>query len=441
MGTKQKKQQPSVSTRILRTGPAIIDDITERYGPSVDVNLCQGVPRIGISDKVQEKLAMVLRDSQIMMEISKYGDLVGLPDLLKLWGNVLAGGYNNKPELDLDDLDELKTIFLSHELMITAGANQGFVNVILTICDQNDEVILVLPYYLSHVNALVMTGVVPIPVPVDHKTFIPRIEDIKARLTERSKAIVIVNPGNPSGIVTPKYLIEQVSSLCKDHGIWLVIDEAYREFLYDDKPGFFSPEPDGHTIKLYTMSKVYGMAGWRVGAILYPELISTEMKKVQDTIPTHASLISQVAAYEALKENPLYGKESYVNKLRFVRSCFLQHLKDAYSMAPGTSFVIPNGAFYFFLPYDEVVYIPLKTEREARYAVEFLATKFHILVLPGFSFGMCGYIRASYGKIDAKEAKKVSFLFGTAFHALLKDQKRRRRESASMKPSKNQQNN
>ncbi|PXF45664.1 Aspartate aminotransferase [Gracilariopsis chorda] len=426
------EKQPCTSHRIQQTKPAIIDELLKKYSSTVNLSLCQGAPFIGMPPEAQESVQHFLQDPATAKQMCEYGDVVGSEDLRRLWGNILGRGYNNQPKFPSDDLHSLDTLFPKHELMITAGANQGFVNIVLALCDSGDEVLLVLPYYFSHENALVMAGVVPRAVPVDVTTFLPNIEDIGDRITEKSKAVVIVNPGNPSGVVFPSSLLQKISTMCKKRNVWLILDEAYREFSYrDDDKTVFSPEPDEHIIKLYTMSKVYGLAGWRVGALLYPKRISADMRKVQDTIPTHASLLSQFVACEALKHSPFYEKDNYISMMRFVWVQFCEAVKKAYCAVSLSNYVLPCGAFYFFLPYDDTQYIAEKTEADDSFSVDFLATRFRILVCPGFSFGMCGYIRVSYGRIKPTQAKKASLHFGNAMSALLKEQSRRRETKSS----------
>lgn len=307
------------SYRIQQTAAAVIDDVINQYGEGVQFNLARGGTFYGPSDIVHKKMVSLLQqDTNNVQQLSQYGDVLGTPELRKLWANVIVNGYQDQNEFsakEIDDsrLDDVDKLLPCQEIMITAGANQGFMNVILTLCDSDDEVLLILPYYFSHFSALVMTRVKPVLVPVNKKTFLPNLHDIVIRISSKSRALVIVNPGNPSGITFDEGLVKQIAKLCRSRRIWLIIDHAYREFVFGGESRIlFSPTEDSGIIHLYTASKAYGLAGWRIGALLYPKTLSDGMRKAQDTIPTHASKFSQFVAQEAIRCNPLYEDEQAV---------------------------------------------------------------------------------------------------------------------------------
>lgn len=392
----------------------------------VTYDLSVGSTHFGMSGAVKSAICADLQGSAEQYSyFSKYGSPAGLDNLRKLWANIIVNGYTFTGQFsdgNLKQLPDLNHLFPNHEFMITAGANQAFVNTILATCDVEDEVLLVLPYYFSHVTALAMANVRPVFVPVDEKTFFPSIPDIQARVSSKSKALVVVNPGNPSGRVFPKQLLEQIDSFCKQNSLWLILDEAYRELVYEGPDKIvFSPLPNDNIIKMYTMSKVYGLAGFRVGGLLYPKRLSKTMVEVQDTIPTNVSHMCQRVAYHALKQNPfeLGPCENNLNLMNKVRLIFAKELHAAYdSFGLSHRFVIPNGAFFFFLPYSNAENLSQKDDLNT---VRCLALEHSIFVLPGYLFGMCGYVRLSYGSVQLAEADLFAEKVRTALSSSLSE--------------------
>lgn len=403
--------RPVSSRRVRQAWPPVVDNIINKYGNRVRFNLAPGAPYFGMCDEVRLKVAALLGARQNTADLSRYGDVLGSLALRQSWASVILHGYDSD-SLHVPAPKDIECLLPRHELMITAGANQAFVNVILALCDGGDEVLLILPYYFSHYNALAVTGVTPVCVPVDKRTLLPHVASIRERISGRSRALVVVNPGNPSGKVFDRVLMDSITRLCRDQKIWLIIDEAYREFAYESTAQLaYSPSADDGIIHIYTMSKAYGLAGWRIGAVMYPKRISEEMRKVQDTIPTHPAKFSEAVALEALRYNPVahsIERPSKVVQLGEVRKVFVRALRRVYrNSILADRFVVPDGAFYFFLPYNTLDG-ELPSRRSDMQVVEYLATQHNILVSPGFTFGMEGYIRVSYGCVEISSADEVS---------------------------------
>lgn len=273
------------------------------------------------------------------------------------------------------------------------------------MCDPGDEVVLLAPYYFSHLNALTSCDVTPVVVPCDPTTLLPRsIGSIEAVVTPRTRAVVLVSPGNPSGVIAPRELVDALSALCEARGLWLISDEAYAHITYglgddvDSRSGAHAPRSSPCVIRLHTMSKVYGLAGWRVGALVYPRRLSVHLRKVQDTIPTHTAVASQVAALAALEHDSALIP-ARVQTLGAVRACFLQRLDAVYAQLPDLHLVPGAGAFYLFLPVAGGI------SDSDDDAVAFLAhPPTRVLTVPGTAFGMSGYVRVSFGSVSLGQA-------------------------------------
>lgn len=301
------------------------------------------------------------------------------------------------------------------------GVRQGFCSVILTVCDPGDEVVLLAPFYFSHRSALTLCDVTPVVVPCDPATLLPQnIGCIEAALTPRTKAVVLVSPGNPSGVIAPRCLVDALSALCEDRGLWLISDEAYSDITYNRTDqesnanadvdatatiSAYAPRTGPCVIRLHTMSKAFGLAGWRVGALVYPRQLSAHLRKVQDTIPTHAARASQAAALAALEHDSRLIP-ARVRVLAAVRACFLDRLDTVYAQQPGLRLVRGDGAFYLFLPIGDD---GDSGSGSADDAVAFLAgAPTWVLTVPGTAFGMEGYVRVSFGSVPLEHAASAA---------------------------------
>src|SRR5204862_4546052 len=157
--------------------------------------------------------------------------------------------------------------------MVTAGGNMAFVHAVLAITEPDDEVILPVPFYFNHEMAIQIAGCRAVRVPTDARYQLS-VGAIRDAITDRTRAIVTVTPNNPSGAVLSESSLREVNALCRELGIYHIADEPYEYFTYGSarhvSPGSF-PDAASHTISMYSLSKAYGFAGWRIGYVVYPE--------------------------------------------------------------------------------------------------------------------------------------------------------------------------
>ena len=288
-------------------------------------------------------------------------------------------------------------INLSHGYrhMVTAGSNMAFLNVLRTIADPDDEIILPLPYYFNHEMAIRMLNCIPVSVPTDSQYQL-QIKVLRAAITEKTRAIVTVSPNNPTGAVYPESALRAVNQLCKEHGLYHISDEAYEYFTYGSVK-HFSPArilgAESHTISLFSLSKAYGFASWRIGYLVVPELLLPSLLKVQDTNLICAPLITQYAALSALQVGSAYCKNQLLHlaKIRQQVTVSLQPL-DNIKVVP------TEGAFYLLLRVD--------TQMSDLELAKLLISEFKVAVIPGCAFGLTSgcYLRVSYGMLDEDTA-------------------------------------
>ena len=294
-------------------------------------------------------------------------------------------------------------------IYVTAGANQAFLNSILAICDPGDEVILLSPYYFNHEMAIALASAVPVPVDVDGRLQ-PDLPAIAAAITDRTRAIVTVSPNNPTGAVYPRETLAAIHELCAERGIYHISDEAYEYFTYDGVP-HFSPGSLGgeHVISLFSLSKAYGMASWRVGFLVAPERLHRDLMKIQDTVVVSGAAISQFVGLRAMREGRGYCA-AHLPSLARVRNEVLAHLRavpDLVEVPPAA------GAFYLF--------VKVNTGMNAMALSERLVREHKVAVIPGETFGVLRgcWLRIAYGCLREETAVEGMDRLVTGLRAIL----------------------
>jgi aspartate/methionine/tyrosine aminotransferase len=310
----------------------------------------------------------------------KYKPVEGIPELIQL----ITDKVSRENGIDL----------AGRSTVVTAGANMGFFNSLLAIADAGDEIILPTPYYFNHEMAIAMLGCRPVLVPTtaDYQL---NVDALQTAITPRTRAIVTISPNNPSGAVYSREALVTVNRLCRDHGLYHISDEAYEYFTYDGAEHFSPgslPDSQEHTISLYSFSKAYGFASWRIGYAVIPSHLLVATKKEQDTILICPPVISQVAACAALKAGSQYCRERIAGFTQ-VREAVRQELAaiEPFCHLPETA-----GALYFLLTVD--------TKLDDMTLVTRLVKEFGVAVLPGTTFGINSpcTLRLSFGGLDAQ---------------------------------------
>ena len=277
-------------------------------------------------------------------------------------------------------------------VMVTAGGNMAFVHAILAITQPGDEVILPVPFYFNHEMAVQMAGCTPVRVPTDGRYQLD-VDAIRAAITPRTRAIVVVSPNNPTGAVYSEASLRAVNTLCRARGLYHISDEVYEYFTYGGaqhvSPAAFT-DAQAHTISLFSLSKTYGFAGWRIGYMVYPERLAEAIMKVQDTVLVCPPVISQIAAVAAMEVGPAYCRQ-HLRALAEVRDIVASELR---SVEPQCTVPPSDGAFYFF--------VRVNADVDAMHLAERLVREHRVAVMPGTAFGMTDgcYFRVAYGALQ-----------------------------------------
>ncbi|MCF7764790.1 MAG: pyridoxal phosphate-dependent aminotransferase [Verrucomicrobia bacterium] len=370
---RESRRMQSVQSPII---PVVGELIRNHPGT---ISLGQGVVYYGPPREAESELTAFWKDP----ENHKYKLVRGLAPLLDLVGLKLES--ENGFRLGADNA-----------LVITAGGNLAFTNALLAIADPGDEIILQTPYYFNHEMAVTMAGCQPVLVDTDSEYQL-RPDAIAAAITPRTRAVVTVSPNNPTGAVYTEESLRTVNGLCRDRGIYHVHDEAYEYFTYEGAPHFSPGSIEGsagYTISLYSLSKAYGFASWRIGYMVVPDHLLDAVKKIQDTLLICAPVISQCAAIGALKAGRAYCRKRQETIIGVRR-----HLLEELDRDQGAwEFPKTQGAFYFLLR--------LNTEKSPMELVEALVREHKVAAIPGTAFGMeqgC-LLRVAYGALDAGTA-------------------------------------
>jgi aspartate/methionine/tyrosine aminotransferase len=339
------------------------------------ISLGQGVVHYPPPPQAIERIATFLRDP----DNHKYKLVDGIPELLER----LAG--------KLDTENGIRTGAASR-IVVTAGGNMAFINAALAVTSPGDEVILLAPYYFNHEMAIRFVGCHPVVVETG-PGFLPDAEAIGAAITPRTRAVVTISPNNPSGAVYPRALLERINTLCAGAGVFHIHDEAYEYFVHGGtrhvSPGSF-PGAEDHTISLYSLSKSYGMASWRVGYMVIPARLHGAVAKVQDTNLICPPVISQHAACGALEAGRAFVT-ARVAALGEVRGAVLERLAALGDLVEEPT---SDGAFYILLS--------VRTAIGPMVLVERLIAEHGVAVIPGSTFGLgngCA-LRVSYGALE-----------------------------------------
>ncbi|WP_424001913.1 pyridoxal phosphate-dependent aminotransferase [Maribacter sp. IgM3_T14_3] len=232
------------------------------------------------------------------------------------------------------------------DIIVTTGGSEALSFAMNTIADTDDEIIIPEPFYANYNGFATACGVTVVPVvsKLEDNFALPPIEDFEKLITPRTKAILICNPGNPTGYLYSKEEIQKLATLVKKHNIFLVADEVYREFTYDDKTHASILKEEGleeHAIVIDSVSKRYSMCGARIGYLVSKnkEFIATSMKFAQARLspPTYAQIASE-AALDTPDSYFAEVKTEYVAR----RNILIAELEQI----EGVKIARPQGAFY-----------------------------------------------------------------------------------------------
>jgi aminotransferase len=311
----------------------------------------------------------------------------GIPELRELTSKHLKEKYG----VDYDPYGEL---------LMTVGVSEALDLAMRAIINPGDEVIMTDPHYVAYDAAVILAEGVPVVVPTYPKNnFAVEAKDIEAKITKKTKAILIGFPSNPTGAVMTRQKLLDLAAVAKKHNLMVISDEIYARLTYEGEHTCFASLPGvkDHTILLNGFSKAYAMTGWRIGYAAGPKEIIAAMTKIHQYTIMSAPTPAQVAAIEALKT----GEPDVVEMVEDYNRRRLVIVKGLNEI--GLPCFIPKGAFYAF---PSITPTGLTSEEFS----EALLTEEKVAVVPGSAFGKCGegFVRCCYATstADIEEALK-----------------------------------
>ena len=322
---------PKISVK----GEALPDSPIRKLSPFADAAKAKGINvyhlNIGQPDiKAPEQALEVVRNNRL--DLLPYGSSEGSLDYRKA-----LAGYYAKHNIDLQP----------EQIIVTTGASEALAFTLNSICDAGDEIIIPEPFYANYNGfaAAASVQVVPVVSLFDDQFKLPQLSSIAEKITQKTRAILLCNPSNPTGYLYTKEEITALGALALEHDLYLIVDEVYREFIHVPEMEHFSvlelPELQEHAIMIDSVSKRYSMCGARVGAMV------TRNKDVLATALKFAHLRLSPATYALMaSEAALRAPDSYLESVVKEYTTRKNTLINALEKIDGVRVSNPTGAFY-----------------------------------------------------------------------------------------------
>jgi len=288
------------------------------------------------------------------------------------------------------------TVSADENVMISAGNMQALNTLFHTMLDPGDEIILTDPCFASHIQQIDLFSGIPVYWPLDeNNNWSLDIEALPGLITDKTQAIVLVSPSNPTGRIFSRDELMRVGEIAKEHNILLIIDDPYSDFIYENADKYFNLASvealREHIVYLYSFSKSYAMSGWRLAYMIMPAELKREALKVHDATMICAPRISQLAGIIALSQ-PSDHKQEFNAVLSRRRELICQRLDNLPHVFSNQK---PEGAYYVF----PKITAPHTSSRA--FAIDLLNNA-KVTVTPGSAFGPSGehHVRMAYCVAD-----------------------------------------
>ncbi len=373
-----------LAKKIARLGESSTIAISQKANSlrnkGVDViSLAVGEPDFDTPANIKKKAVESINDG-----FTKYTAVDGIDDLKKAICRKL------KKENNLD--------YLPSEVIVSCGAKHSLYNISQVLFEQDDEVIILAPYWVTYPAQVELTGAKPVLIDTSSSdNLMVTRQELEERLTSKTKAILLNNPCNPSGKVYSREELEIIADAAVGHNIFIISDDIYEKFVYGEAQhvsvATFSDEVKARTITVNGVSKAYAMTGWRIGYAAGPAPIINAMKKVQGQITTNPASISQHAATEAL-----LGPQNDVDQMKTQYQKRRDYIVEALNSIAGVACRMPEGAFYVFPNISEL--LKKKSDEgiigDSVGFCSYILDEARVALVPGKAFGCDNFVRLSY---------------------------------------------
>ena len=295
--------------------------------------------------------------------------------------------------------DENSLDYEISDIVVSNGAKHSLVNAFMAILNPGDEVVIPAPFWVSYPEMVKIADGTPVFLETcEENNFKFKVSDLENVVTKKTKALVLNNPSNPTGMLYTKSELKEIAEFCVKNNIYVISDEIYEALVYDGKESFVSIASFGKEIKDLTIivngvSKTYAMTGWRIGYTASNSKIAKAMANIQSHATSNPNSIAQVAATAALN-----GPK---DEIQIMKNAFFErrnHLVELINGIEGVSSIKPDGAFYVMMnvsglfgkKYKDTVISDVDT------LCELLLCEVKLALVPGTGFGAPNYVRWSY---------------------------------------------
>ncbi|RLL87502.1 aspartate aminotransferase [Mesotoga sp. BH458_6_3_2_1] len=273
------------------------------------------------------------------------------------------------------------------EIVVSNGGKQAIYNVLKALLNVGDEVLIISPAWVSYEAQILLCGGVPVVVPARvEKGFVPEISEIEKAITDRTRAIMINSPNNPTGAIYPEEFLRVLGKLCVERDLFVISDEVYEKLVFD-APHFSIASIEGmkeRTAVINAFSKTYAMTGWRVGYSAISMKLARAISKIQSHLSSNVNTMAQYAAVKAFEVDT----SSMVEEFRKRRDYVISRLEKI-----GLKFSKPAGAFYVFI--DIRSFLGGRFRNSNDFAIGLLEEQ-KVGMVPGSAFSYEGFIRMSF---------------------------------------------
>jgi aspartate aminotransferase len=334
----------------------------------------------GMPDFIPPHEVMNAGIKAIEKNFNKYTEAGGISELRK----AIIDNYKNNYGVE----------YLLDEVCASNGAKHTLANINMALLNEGDEVIIPIPYWVTYPEQVKLAGGIPQFAVLPPETGCRfSSKEILAKITSRTRAIIINSPCNPSGVAITRDVLAEIVEECLKKDIYIIYDECYEKFLYGDikhiTPLTVNKDAKKITILVNSISKTYAMPGYRIGYALGPQEVIKAITSIQSQFTSSPSSISQRSALQALSMQDDFLK-SIVQEYKEKRDMTVEGLNNI----KGVKCALPEGAFYVFP--DVSYYLNSAELSNTIELAEYLLNKANVAIVPGDAFGSPGFIRMCY---------------------------------------------
>ncbi len=373
LSRKSTNIQPSLTLDISAKAKAMKEN-------GIDViSFGAGEPDFNTPENIQEKGISAIRNG-----LTKYTATSGIIELKK----AICSKLKKDNKLD----------YSPENIIVSSGAKHSIYNVLMAILNPGDEVIFGTPYWVSYPEIVKLADGVPVYIKTkEENEFKFTTNDLQDVQTEKTKAIIINSPNNPTGSVYSEQELTEIAKWAVKHNVFIISDEIYEKLIYGDREHIsiasIDEETKNLTILINGVSKSHAMTGWRIGyAVAHKDIIKV-MTNIQSHSTSNPSSISQYASVEALN-----GDQSSVSSMKdqFIKR--RDYMVDAINDINGLNCKKPEGAFYIMMNFTKLLGTSIKghTIKSSMDFSNLLLDEAKVAVIPGIAFGDDKYVRLSY---------------------------------------------